>query len=61
MFMTITVKTMMGEEWEFLVSKTTSVIDLKMNIFTKLNKMHPDTQVSSSDHLKVSSAYGDQC
>ena len=45
MFMTVTVRTMMGEEWEFLVSQTTSVIDLKQAIFTKLNRMHPDTQV----------------
>ena len=52
MFMTVTVKTMMGEAWEFLVSQTTSVIDLKMSIFTKLNKMHPDTQVSSLKYLK---------
>ena len=46
MFMTVTVRTMMGEEWEFLVSQKTSVIDLKLAIFTNLNRMHPDTQVS---------------
>ena len=46
MFMTVTVRTMMGEEWEFPVSQATSVIDLKLAIFTKLNRMHPDTQVS---------------
>ena len=37
----------MGEEWDFLVSNSTSVIDLKLSIFTKLNRMHPDTQVST--------------
>ena len=45
MFMTVTVRTMMGEEWEFLVSQKTSVVDLKLAIFTNLNRMHPDTQV----------------
>ena len=47
MFMTVTVRTMMGEEWDFLVSNSTSVIDLKLSIYTKLNRMHPDTQVST--------------
>ena len=47
MFMTVTVRTIMGEEWDFLVSNSTSVIDLKLSIFTKLNRMHPDTQVST--------------
>ena len=46
MFMTVTVRTMMGEELELPVSQMTSVIDLKLAIFTKMNKMHPDTQVS---------------
>ena len=57
MFMTVTVRTMMGEEWEFLVSQTTSVIDLKMAIFTRLIRMHPDTQVRQSKHSRVSSEY----
>ena len=47
MFMTVTVRTMMGEEWDFLVSNSTSLIDLKLSIFTKLNRMHPDTLVST--------------
>ena len=53
MFMTVTVRTMMGEEWEFLVSQKTSVVDLKLAIFTNLNRMHPDTQVSQLSLIVV--------
>ena len=41
----VTVRTVMGQEFNFLVSSDSTVIDLKMAIFVNLNRMHPDTQV----------------
>ena len=43
--MEVTVKTVMGQEFNFVVSPESTVIDLKMAIFVNLNRMHPDTQV----------------
>ena len=41
----VTVRTVMGQEFNFVVSPESTVIDLKMAIFVNLNRMHPDTQV----------------
>ena len=41
----VTVRTVMGQEFNFVVSPDSTVIDLKMAIFVNLNRMHPDTQV----------------
>ena len=41
----VTVRTVMGQELNFMVTLDTTVIDLKMAIFVNLNRMHPDTQV----------------
>ena len=41
----VTVRTVMGQEFNFVVSPDLTVIDLKMAIFVNLNRMHPDTQV----------------
>ena len=41
----VTVRTVMGQEFNFLVTPDSTVIDLKMAIFVNLNRMHPDTQV----------------
>ena len=41
----VTVRTVMGQEFNFVVTLHTTVIDLKMAIFVNLNRMHPDTQV----------------
>ena len=41
----VTVRTVMGQEFNFMVTLDTTVIDLKMAIFVNLNRMHPDTQV----------------
>ena len=41
----VTVRTVMGKEFNFMVTLDTTVIDLKMAIFVNLNRMHPDTQV----------------
>ena len=43
--MGVTVRTVMGQEFNFMVTLDTTVIDLKMAIFVNLNRMHPDTQV----------------
>ena len=43
--MEVTVKTVMGQEFNFMVTLDTTVFDLKMAIFVNLNRMHPDTQV----------------
>ena len=43
--MGVTVRTVMGQEFNFEVTLDTTVIDLKMAIFVSLNRMHPDTQV----------------
>ena len=43
--MEVTVKTVMGQEFNFMVTLDTTVLDLKMDIFVNLNRMHPDTQV----------------
>ena len=43
--MGVTVRTVMGQEFNFTVTLDTTVIDLKMAIFVNLNRMHPDTQV----------------
>merc|ERR1711913_99144 len=43
--MSVTVRTVMGQEFNFVVTLDTTVIDLKMAIFVNLNRMHPDTQV----------------
>ena len=61
MFMTVTVKTMMGEEFELPVSQATSVLDLKQAIFTNLNRMHPDTQVSQLRVSKLGSSSWSRC
>ena len=42
---TVTVRTVMGQEFNFVVLPDSTVIDLKMAIFVNLNRMHPDTQV----------------
>ena len=42
----VTVRTVMGQEFNFEVTLDTTVIDLKMAIFVNLNRMHPDTQVT---------------
>ena len=42
----VTVRTVMGQEFNFVVTLDTTVIDLKMAIFVNLNRMHPDTQVT---------------
>ena len=44
--MGVTVRTVMGQEFNFEVTLDTTVIDLKMAIFVNLNRMHPDTQVT---------------
>ena len=44
----VTVRTVMGQELNFMVTLDTTVIDLKMAIFVNLNRMHPDTQVGLS-------------
>ena len=44
----VTVRTVMGQELNFMVTLDTTVIDLKMAIFVNLNRMHPDTQVELS-------------
>ena len=44
--MGVTVRTVMGQEFNFVVTLDTTVIDLKMAIFVNLNRMHPDTQVT---------------
>ena len=41
----VTVRTVMGQEFNFVVLPDSTVIDLKMAIFVNLNRMHPDTQV----------------
>ena len=41
----VTVRTVMGQELNFVVLPDSTVIDLKMAIFVNLNRMHPDTQV----------------
>ena len=41
----VTVRTVMGQELNFVVTSDTTVINLKMAIFVNLNRMHPDTQV----------------
>ena len=43
----VTVRTVMGQEFNFVVSPDSTVIDLKMAIFVNLNRMHPDTQVEN--------------
>ena len=43
----VTVRTVMGQELNFVVTLDTTVIDLKMAIFVNLNRMHPDTQVEN--------------
>ena len=43
--MEVTVRTVMGQELNLVVTLDTTVIDLKMAIFVNLNRMHPDTQV----------------
>ena len=43
----VTVRTVMGQEFNFVVTLDTTVIDLKMAIFVNLNRMHPDTQVEN--------------
>ena len=45
--MGVTVRTVMGQEFNFVVTLDTTVIDLKMAIFVNLNRMHPDTQVEN--------------
>ena len=45
--MEVTVRTVMGQELNLVVTLDTTVIDLKMAIFVNLNRMHPDTQVES--------------
>ena len=45
--MGVTVRTVMGQEFNFMVTLDTTVIDLKMAIFVNLNRMHPDTQVEN--------------
>ena len=40
----VTVRTVMGQEFNFMVTLDTTVIDLKMAIFVNL-MMHPDAQV----------------
>ena len=41
----VTVRTVMGQDFNFVVLPDSTVIDLKMAIFVNLNRMHPDTQV----------------
>ena len=53
----VTVRTVMGQELNFMVTLDTTVIDLKMAIFVNLNRMHPDTQVGLSKIKKL--AYAD--
>ena len=51
--MGVTVRTVMGQEFNFMVTLDTTVIDLKMALFVNLNRMHPDTQVGLVDLLML--------